>query len=263
MKNSPGPETPTAPGGLPAAEDREQQRRQRESRAREHVGAAGWRQASLLEEIIRAGREQLASTDALRQVVSVTTHSLRTSALSAQEDRQEQQRTLEGIVRSGERQVALAHELEAVIGQALAEVIGTPLSDLNARRLERVLGRVHDQLGALQLMIEAARTQVGTLEQLQALDAVSAEYQRQLGELSSLSAEEELDLLGAAGEQAARRIAEIDGPGDKQLEQLSHIGEAAVKQVAETAASKDAQLSTLEGLQAEAGREAEKLRGEG
>jgi hypothetical protein len=278
MKNRPGQDTP-ATCTLSAAESarntagaagevvpganeqaQEQRRRLNETQAREHVGAAGWRQTSLLEEIIRAGREQFASTDALRQVVSVTTQSLRTSALSSQEDRRGQQRTLEGIVASGHEQVALAHELEGVIERALREVIGTPLSDVNARRLEHVLNRVREQIGALNLMIEAARAQVGSLEQLQALDAVSATYQRRLGELSSLSAEEELDALGSMGEQVAQRIVEVDAPAEKQLEKLGTIGEAAVKQVAETAASKDAQLNTLEGIQAEAEREAEKLR---
>jgi hypothetical protein len=258
VRNTAGAAVEVFPGADEQAQ--EQRRRLNEARAREHVGAAGWRQTNLLEEIIRAGREQFASTDALRQVVSVTTQSLRTSALSSQEDRNDQQRTLESIVASGHQQVALAHELENVIEQAFREVIGTPLSDVNARRLEQVLKRVHEQLGALHLMIEAARAQVGSLEQLQALDAVSAAYQRRLGELSSLSAEEELDALGSMGEQVARRIAEVEAPGEKQLEKLGTLGEAAVKQVAETEASRDAQLNTLEGIQAEAEREAEKLR---
>jgi len=91
----------------------EQQRRLNEARAREHVGAAGWLQSSLLEEIIRVGREQFASTDALRQVVRVTTESLRQLPISAgQESRDGQQRALEGIVASGSEQITAAHELE-------------------------------------------------------------------------------------------------------------------------------------------------------
>ncbi len=240
---------------------REQQRKLNEARAREHVGAAGWQQTSLLEEIIRAGRSQFASTDALRQVVNLTTQTLRELPLAAgQEPRDDQQRTLEGIVASGNQQVGAAQELEEVIQQALAEVIGTPLSDLNARKLERVLERVRQQIRALNLMIEAARAEVGTLEQLQALDAVSVAYQQRLGELQSLSAEDELEVLGNVGEQVVERITALDAPGSKQLEKLGSIGEAAVKGVSETAASKDEQLNTLEGIQAEAGREAEKLK---
>ena len=239
---------------------REQQRRLGEARAREHVGAAGWQQTTLLEEIILAGREQVVSTNALRQVVTLSTESLRTLPLGSQESRDDQQRTLEGIVESGNQQVTAAQELEEVIQQALAEVINTPLSELNARHMERILMRVRQQIQALNLMIEAARTQVGTLEQLQALDAVSASYQRRLGELISLSAEEELDVLGTMGEQVVGRITELDAHGGKQLEKLGSIGEAAVKRISETAASRDEQLNTLEGIQAEAGREAEKLK---
>lgn len=240
---------------------REQQRKLSEARAREHVGAAGWQQTSLLEEIIRAGRSQFASTDALRQVVKLTTQNLRELPLAAgQEPRDDQQRTLEGIVESGNQQVSAAHELEEVIRQALAEVLDTPLSDLNARKLGRVLERVREQIRALNLMIEAARAEVGTLEQLQALDAVSTKYQQRLGELNSLSAEEELEMLGTVGEQVVGRITELDAHGDKQLEKLGSIGEAVVKGVAETSASKDEQLHTLEGIQAEAEAEASKLK---
>ncbi len=240
---------------------REQQRKLSEARAREHVGAAGWQQTSLLEEIIRAGRSQFASTDALRQVVKLTTQNLRELPLAAgQEPRDDQQRTLEGIVESGNQQVGAAHELEEVIRQALAEVLDTPLSDLNARKLERVLERVREQIRALNLMIEAARAEVGTLEQLQALDAVSTKYQQRLGELNSLSAEEELEMLGTVGEQVVGRITELDAHGGKQLEKLGSIGEAVVKGVAETSASKDEQLHTLEGIQAEAEAEASKLK---
>ena len=240
---------------------REQQRKLAEARAREHVGAAGWHQTTLLEEIIRAGRDQFASTDALRQVVRLTTQTLRELPLAAgQEPRDDQQRTLEGIVESGNQQVDAAHELEEVIQQALADVIGTPLADLSAHKLERVLVRVREQIRALNLMIEAARAEVGTLEQLQALDAVSVAYQRRLGELQDLSAEDELEVLGNVGEQVVERITDLDAAGGKQLEELGSIGAAAVKGVAETAASKDEQLHTLEGIQAEAEREVVKLK---
>jgi len=238
----------------------EQQRRLNEARAREHVGAAGWLQSSLLEEIIRVGREQFASTDALRQVVRVTTESLRQLPISAgQESREGQQRALEGIVASGSEQITAAHELEGVIREALAGIVATPLDDLNARRLERVLERVRDQINSLHLMIEAARAQVGTLEQLQELDRVSASYQARLGELHNLSAEEELDLLGSMGEQVVERITDLDAEGGQQLEKLGSIGEATIKQVSETAATRGEQIQALEELQAAAERETERL----
>jgi len=238
-----------------------QRRRLAEARAREYVGAAGWQQSNLLEEIIRAGRDQFATADALRQVVAVTTETLRALPLAAgQALRDEQQQRLEQIVVSGQRQVQAANELEDLIAQALGEIFETPLPDLNARRLERVLERVREQIVALHLMIEAARAQSGTLEQMQVLDDVSAAYQQRLGELQRLGAEEELAVLGAVGEQVLGRVAELDTAGSRQLETLGSIGEAAVRQVAETGASRQEQLETLEHLQGEAQVQAERLR---
>ena len=242
------------------ARSREQQRKLAEARAREHVGAAGWHQTTLLEEIIRAGRDQFASTDALRQVVQLTTESLRALPLAAgQDSRGGQRRTLEQIVESGHQQVGAALELEEVIQQALGEIIETPISDLNARQLNRVLDRVRQQIRALNLMIEAARTQVGTLEHLQQLDDVSLSYQQRLGALHNLSAEEELEMLGTVGEQVVERIAELAVDGDRQLETLGNISEAVVRQMAETSASRDDQLQALEQVQTEARQQARKL----
>ncbi|MGY2895476.1 hypothetical protein [Deinococcus sp. UYEF24] len=240
-------------------QSREQRRRLNEARAREHVGAAGWHQTTLLEEIIRAGRDQFASTDALRQVVQLTTESLRALPLAAGQERGGQRRTLEEIVRSGHQQVSAAQELEEVIQQALGEIIETPISDLSARQLNRVLERVQEQIRALNLMIEAARAQVGTLEQLQELDDVSVSYQQRLGALHHLSAEEELEMLGNVGEQVAERIAELGVGGDRQLDTLGNISGAVVRQMAETTASKDDQLQALEQVQTEARQQARKL----
>ncbi len=100
---------------------------------------------------------------------------------------------------------------------------------------------------------------MGTLEQLQELDRVSASYQARLGELHNLSAEEELDLLGSMGEQVVERITDLDAEGGQQLEKLGSIGEATIKQVSETAATRGEQIQALEELQAAAERETERL----
>ena len=240
---------------------REQLRRQAEARAREQVGAAGWQQTSLLEEIIRAGRDQFASTDALRQEVRQTTESLRGLPLSAgQGSRDEQQQALERLVEVGHQQIGSAHELEEVIQQALREIAQTPLPDLNAQQLQRVLGRVREQIGALDLLIEVARAQVGTLEQLQTLDLVSAAYQQRLQEMRTLNAEDELDRLGELAVETVERIAGVSAAGEKQLETLGDIGGAVVQQVTATTASRDDQLETLESIQLAAVQQAEQLR---
>ena len=240
----------------------EQQRRLSEARAREHVGAAGWAQANLLEDIIRAGRDQFAATDALRQVIQLTSGQLRALPLSAgQEARDDHRRTLQDIVASGQQQVSAAQALEEVIQLALRDVVDTPMQELSAAQLGRIHAHLQEQLSALSLMMEAARSQAGTLDQMQALDEVSAAYQERVDELGTLSAEKELDQLAAVGGQVMSRIAELDEAGEKQLETLEVLGESALRQVSDTGASRSSQLRTLEYLREEAGREAAKLQG--
>lgn len=104
-----------------------QRRRVAEVRAREHVGAAGWAQTSALDAIIRAGREGLAATDALREVVQVTTEQLRALPFGAGgEARSAQEEALRHILESGEAQITAARALDELVCTALDEVAPRP-----------------------------------------------------------------------------------------------------------------------------------------
>ncbi|MFC4454452.1 hypothetical protein [Deinococcus sonorensis] len=260
--NSTNPPTPGERLQQLNREVQQQQHRLQEARAREHVGAAGWAQTSLLEDIIRAGRQQLAATDALRQVMTFTDQELRSTPLAAgQAVRQEQEHTLREVVASGDQQLNAAHALSRVIQEALQAVTDTPLHDISAAQLRRIHGRVQQQIRALQVVIEAARAQSSTLEQLQALDEVSAAYSEQVAALDTLSAEEELSHLQETGKQVVERISELEDAGPaRQLEALERIGSAAVQHVGHTDASPTEQVQTLTHLQEETDQALRRLR---
>lgn len=126
-----------------------QRRRVSEFKAREHVGAAGWQQTAALESILRTGREGLAVTDALRQVVRLTTEQIRTLSLSEMREQGEHVRALHEVVRNGEEQITAAQALEEVLCQALDDVARTPLDDVNVSRLKQIHQRVQEQVAAL------------------------------------------------------------------------------------------------------------------
>lgn len=241
----------------------EQRRRVAEVRAREHVGAAGWAQTSMLEQIIRAGREGLAATDALRQMVYLTTEQLRTLPLAAQEgEREAHARALSNIVQSGEAQITAAEALDELVRQALDQVAQTPVGEVNVQRLRQIHDRVQEQMRALHTIIEAAQVQANTLEQVSQLERVSAEHHRRVEAIGHLGAEEELRALAGAGEGVVDRITELDEAGSAQLNALSRIGEAVVEKVSETAAPVPEQVQVLSDLAQAVQQKAEKLRGD-
>ena len=183
---------------------------QRVARAREHVGAAGWAQNSALEKIIHAGREQLAVTDALRQVVSLTLAQLRQVPLNEVEQfGPGHSSALKTIVESGDEQVDAATALEALIQDALAAVVDTPLNELNLAKLEGIHAAVQDQLRALHVIIDAAKSQARTLAQLQALDAVSAEQQARVAQALHQEAETKVRALEHVAGEATSEIGQL------------------------------------------------------
>ncbi len=240
----------------------EHRRRVAEARAREHVGAAGWAQTSTLEAIIRAGREGLAATDALRQVVRLTTEQVRTLPLAAPgETREAQAQALSEIVQSGEEQLGAAEALDALVRRALDEVAQTPVSEVSVQALRRIHERLQAQVGALSTIIEAARAQSDTLEQIARLERVSADHLQRVEAIRQLGAQEEVQALGEIGEEVVERIAELDEANSRQLGVLARIGEAVVEKVAETGTTPSEQVQALEDLAHAAQDRAEKLRG--
>ncbi|ACO45581.1 hypothetical protein DEDE109153_04915 [Deinococcus deserti] len=239
-----------------------QRRRLSEVRAREHVGAAGWAQSSTLEEIIRTGREGLSATDALRQVVSLTTEQLRTLPLSAPLDQRDGHlQALQDIVDRSEEQITAAQALDELLRQALDDVTHTPVQELNVQRLKRVHQRVREQVQALNTIIEAAQVQADTLEQLGALERVSAEHQQRVQSLKQFSAEDEVLALGEVGEQLVTRITQLDETPPGQLNALTRIGEAVVDSVPETGGDPCTQADALDRLARAAQDKSENLRG--
>lgn len=237
----------------PLAEVREvslqQRRRVSEVRAREHVGAAGWEQTSVLESIIRAGREGLAATDALRQVVTLTTEQLRALPLNApSEARGEQLQALLHLQESGEVQVRAAEALDTLVCEALENVTRTPVNEVSLGRLQAIHQHVREQVLALDTIMQAAQVQADTLTQVQRLEQVSAEYQQRVSSLRHLSAADEAQALGTAGEQLVERIAQLDEAAPEQLSALTRIGEAVADRLTETGVSDHEQAQALEEL---------------
>ena len=237
-----------------------QRRRVFEFKAREHVGAAGWQQTAALESILRAGREGLAATDALRQVVRLTTEQIRTLSLSEMKEQEEHVRALHEVVRNGEEQMTAAQALEEVLCQALDDVARTPLDDVSVSRLKQIHRRVQEQVAALNTIVESAQVQAQTLEQASRLDEISAEYQQRVNDIRQFSAAEEVEALGDTGQRIVERIAEIDEAHPDQLSALQKIGETLVESVPETGADATAQAQTLDNLAKTAQAKAQSLR---
>ncbi|NTY01630.1 hypothetical protein [Deinococcus sp. JMULE3] len=224
-----------------------QRRRVAEVRARQHVGAAGWAQNAALNAIIQAGREGLAATDALRDVLHLTSAQLRDLPLSDEPGRQEHIGALQRILDSGEAQVSAAQTLDALVTEALDEVTRLPVSDVSAAQLDALRRRVRQQVDTLDLILQAARAQTTTLEQLGELQRVSEAFHGQVAGLQILSASEEAQVLGEAGEQLVHRLGNLeDSP--QQLSALTRIGEAVAEQLADTGDAPAAQADALEDL---------------
>nr|WP_243398354.1 hypothetical protein [Deinococcus koreensis] len=226
-----------------------QRRRVSEVRAREHVGAAGWAQASTLEAIIRAGQEGLVATEALRQVVSLTGEQLRTLPLSTGDrERAGHAATLQNVLHSGEDQLTVAHTVNDLVCRALDEVASTPVAEISTQRLRAIQSRVLEQVEALGAIIASAQAQADTLEQVQKLDEVIAEHQLRISALREYTASAEAEALAGAGEQIVQRIGELDEAAPKQIEALSRIGEAVAERVGDTGADARKKAEALEEL---------------
>jgi hypothetical protein len=239
-----------------------QARRLSEARAREHVGAAGWAQASVLEQIIRAGQAQIEATDTLRTVVQLSTEQLR--ALTLEEVRAqagEQDRTLGQIMAEGTQQVRAAESLSELIQAALDDVVRVPLSEVSVRHLEQIGVRVREQLESLQTLLASARAQAQTLSQLQSLDQVSRDHARRVDQLRSETAAAAAERLGQQGEAIVEAITELDEGRLQQVSALQGIGSAAVEAVNETGASRAEQLAALEAIARTTQEQVQKVNG--
>ncbi|MFK7604192.1 hypothetical protein ACI3L1_18510 [Deinococcus sp. SM5_A1] len=226
-----------------------QRRRVSEVRAREHVGAAGWAQSSTLEDIIRTGQQGLAATDALREVIHLTTEQIRTLPLGATpHERGGQTQALLEIVQSSQEQITAAQALEQMMSLALEDVARTPVDELNVSRLRLIQRRVGEQLGALSAIMDAARAQAQTLEQAGQLEEVLNEHQRRIDEIQRFSTAHEANALAEAGADIVERIGELDDAAPEQVDALTQIGGAVAENMGRTGASGEEQAQALNRL---------------
>ncbi|GHF53856.1 DNA repair exonuclease SbcCD ATPase subunit [Deinococcus metalli] len=194
--------------------------------ARSHVGAAGFAQTQALEAIISAGRDQIALTHALRQVIVTTQAQLRSMAPPAGDANvQEQTAALEGVVRSGQTQIEAADELRRVIQAALNDVRGTPVEDISVTVLTDLGGEVHRQAQALNDLLEAAISEAASPEQVTTLERVGAEASLQMDAVEHRRAERELAHLDDLKNQVLSRIRQLEAGGETHAEQKVQLEE--------------------------------------
>lgn len=222
----PGPEETSPPDEVdPRAETRSF------TSARQHVGAAGFAQSNVLEQIISAGREQIGVIQSLRQVVAATQTQLRTLPPSAEADAtQPQVAALQNIVGEGQTQIEAAEDLRRAIQRTLADVRDTPVGEVSARVLKTLGEIVWQQAAALEDLISAAITQASTPEQITNLERVSEETQTRLKNAEHEQVEHELVQLHLRGQQALERIRSLEAGGQThaaQKEQLEQEAEVA------------------------------------
>lgn len=225
------------------------------SETRHHVGAAGLDQRHVLEEIIAAGREQIAVAQALRKVLALTLEQQRSmplvelgASLSAQ------QAALQQIMTSGQAQVETAQELRATIQQVLSDVRETPLELISSHLLTTLGASVHQQVQDLNDIIQVAVGQASSLEQIVRLEEVSAQTATRLRETEHTRNEHELVELIQQAAQALSNVRRLEQEGQTHAEQKREL-------IAETQTTQQ-HIDTLEEANAADQREITQLEDE-
>jgi hypothetical protein len=207
------------------------------SAAREHVGAAGLEQLHILEQTIAAGREQIITTQALRQVMASTLeqqHELSLAQVGASASAQ--QRTLQEIMTSGQAQLAMAHTLRLTLQRVLNQVRDTPLEHISGHVLTTLSVAVHQQVQDLQDIIEAAVRQASSLEQIARLEQITVQTATRLQEVERTRSENDLVELERQALQALNHIRRLEREGQThavQKEELRAEAQVARQQIAE------------------------------
>ena len=221
--------------------------------ARSHVGAAGFAQSQALETIISAGREQIALTQSLRQVVSATQAQLRDIAIRYDAQiAQVHTSTLDGVVRSGRAQIEAADLLRRTIQSTLTDVRGTPLEEISVAVLAALGTVVQRQAQALEDLIAVAISEATSAEQITRLERVSAEAALRVESVNHERTERELVYLEHLRQQAMARIRQLEADGQTHAEQKAQLEQDAERsqrsiQALEAAEARDlAQIAGLE-----------------
>ncbi|WP_019588831.1 hypothetical protein [Deinococcus apachensis] len=196
--------------------------------ARHHVGAAGFAQSNVLEQIITAGREQIELIRSLRQVVDATHAQLQALPPADRADAtQPQVATLQNIVREGQAQIEAAEELRRAIQRTLADIRGTPVEEVSAKVLKTLGEIVWQQAADLENLITAAITEASTTEQITNLERVSEETQTRLEHVEHEQVERELVHLHLLGHQALEHIRSLEASGQTHAEQRAQLEQEA------------------------------------
>ena len=224
-------------------ESDEQIERAASAAARYHVGAAGFVQRDMLEQIIAAGRDQIAVTQSLRRVLITTVAQL--SAIPMAEVgavAQEQRAALERIVTAGQVQVQRAKDLRLAIQQALAEVQNTPLEHVSGHLLSTLGEAVRRQVADLENIIGAAINEASTVEQIARLERMSAELYAHLLSTEHDRGERELTQLDLQGAEALKRVRSLEEVGQTHAMQKTHLEQAAEGSRRQIRALEDAEI---------------------
>ncbi|WP_309570792.1 hypothetical protein [Deinococcus sp.] len=221
--------------------------------ARHHVGAAGFAQAEALEQIISAGREQIALTQSLRQVVITTQTQLRDAADTFDTElAQLHIGKLEEVVRSGRAQIEAADHLRLAIQSTLTSVRGTPLEDISAGLLTTLGTLVQQQARSLEDLIAVAIGEATNAEQIRKLERVSADVALRSEAVEHERTERELVNLERMQTQTLTRIRQLEADGQSHADQKVQLEDDAENsqrriEVLEAAGVRDvAQIAELE-----------------
>ncbi|THF84379.1 hypothetical protein E7T09_20465 [Deinococcus sp. KSM4-11] len=236
--------------------------------ARHHVGAAGFAQAEALEQIISAGREQIALTQSLRQVVITTQTQLRDAADKFDTEQAEfHAGKLQEVVRSGHAQIEAADHLRLAIQSTLTSVRGTPLEDISAGLLTTLGTLVQQQAKSLEHLIVTAISETTNAEQIRKLQLVSADAALRSEAVEHERTERELVNLEHLQTQTLTRIRQLEADGQSHADQKGQLEDAAESsqrtiEVLEAAEVRDlAQIADLEAQEQGAGERRAELEG--
>nr|WP_235514627.1 hypothetical protein [Deinococcus sp. Leaf326] len=195
--------------------------------ARRHVGAAGFLQHDVLEQIISAGRDQIEVTRSLHQVVTATQAQLQATQLTTTEGGQAHLDTLRDIVKSSEAQIRIATELRESIQHILTDVIGTPLEEVSGHLL-RTLGEVvQQQLEELQNLITTALGEADTAQQRAKLQQVRDDTETLQVQVAHEQSERNLTQLELLGAVALERVRELEEGGRTHAAQRAELEQKA------------------------------------
>ncbi|MFC4453545.1 hypothetical protein [Deinococcus sonorensis] len=193
--------------------------------ARQHVGAAGFAQRNVLEQLIAAGREQIAYTGTLRQVVASTLRQLGEERLEGEPG---QLVALQQIVTSGQRQIETARQLTLSIQHTLSNVRSTPLELVSAHLLSLLSESVHHHARNLELLIQAALEEASSSEQVAQLKQVRADMVATVLEIEHDGEERALAQLDLMAQQAVEQVRSLEAEGQTHAVQRTQLEQMAV-----------------------------------